>query len=167
MRVKGLKKVMTCLFSGSKLRIPFISILSTVLIFPFLLLLLLRLYFTYPPYFFAVRSSSVAGDTLTLGLRLSLRALSLSLCSFFTARKMEKWRKGGTRSIYRTYFIKPRAGPRRRLRLLRPNGNTYQEVFYKPLHTLYTSPVYVNCLKYPPSYSSSFLLLLFFFFSSS
>lgn len=32
-RVKGLKKVMTCLFSGSKLRIPFISILSTVLIF--------------------------------------------------------------------------------------------------------------------------------------
>jgi len=33
MRVRGLKKVMTCLFSGSKLRIPFISILSTVLIF--------------------------------------------------------------------------------------------------------------------------------------
>ena len=31
-RVKGLKKVMTCLFSGSKLRMPFISILSTVLI---------------------------------------------------------------------------------------------------------------------------------------
>lgn len=31
-RVKGLKKVMTFLFSGSKLRIPFISILSTVLI---------------------------------------------------------------------------------------------------------------------------------------
>ena len=32
-RVKGLKKVMTFLFSGSKLRIPFINILSTVLIF--------------------------------------------------------------------------------------------------------------------------------------
>lgn len=34
-RVKGLKKVITFLFSGSKLRIPFISILSTVLIFSF------------------------------------------------------------------------------------------------------------------------------------
>lgn len=34
-RVKGLKKVMTFLFSGSKLRIPFINILSTVLIFFF------------------------------------------------------------------------------------------------------------------------------------
>lgn len=33
MRVKGLKKVMTFLFSGSKLRMPFINILSTVLIF--------------------------------------------------------------------------------------------------------------------------------------
>jgi hypothetical protein len=32
-RVKGLKKVMTFLFSGSKLRMPLISILSTVLIF--------------------------------------------------------------------------------------------------------------------------------------
>jgi hypothetical protein len=31
-RVKGLKKVMTFLFSGSKLRMPLISILSTVLI---------------------------------------------------------------------------------------------------------------------------------------
>lgn len=37
-RVKGLKKVITFLFSGSKLRIPFISILSTVLIFSFLFL---------------------------------------------------------------------------------------------------------------------------------
>lgn len=37
MRVRGLKKVMTCLFSGSKLRIPFISILSTVLIFDWLI----------------------------------------------------------------------------------------------------------------------------------
>lgn len=34
MRVRGLKKVMTFLFSGSKLRIPLISILSTVLILP-------------------------------------------------------------------------------------------------------------------------------------
>uniref|UniRef100_A0A2P2LV10 DNA repair protein RAD50 n=1 Tax=Rhizophora mucronata TaxID=61149 RepID=A0A2P2LV10_RHIMU len=32
MRVRGLKKVTTCLFSGSKLRMPLISILSTVLI---------------------------------------------------------------------------------------------------------------------------------------
>jgi hypothetical protein len=32
-RVKGLKKVMTFLFSGSKLRMPLINILSTVLIF--------------------------------------------------------------------------------------------------------------------------------------
>lgn len=32
-RVKGLKKVTTFLFSGSKLRMPLISILSTVLIF--------------------------------------------------------------------------------------------------------------------------------------
>lgn len=32
-RVRGLKKVMTCLLSGSKLRIPLMSILSTVLIF--------------------------------------------------------------------------------------------------------------------------------------
>jgi hypothetical protein len=32
--VRGLKKVMTFLFSGSKLRIPLISILSTVLILP-------------------------------------------------------------------------------------------------------------------------------------
>lgn len=31
MRVRGLKKAMTCLFSGSKLRTPLISILSTVL----------------------------------------------------------------------------------------------------------------------------------------
>lgn len=36
-RVKGLKKVMTFLFSGSKLRMPLISILSTVLIFASLL----------------------------------------------------------------------------------------------------------------------------------
>lgn len=34
MRVSGLKKVMTFLLSGSKLRIPLISILSTVLILP-------------------------------------------------------------------------------------------------------------------------------------
>jgi hypothetical protein len=32
MRVRGLKKATTCLFSGSKLRMPLISILSTVLI---------------------------------------------------------------------------------------------------------------------------------------
>lgn len=47
-RVKGLKKVITFLFSGSKLRMPLISILSTVLIF------FLARSLTHSPLFFSV-----------------------------------------------------------------------------------------------------------------